>query len=228
MKIYCKAVINNTSILVDIFNELVVVYDNIEDKKITILARHNFDLNKWVKNEDDLLSIDKENNISYQSQTEDGNARNIHANFQSVHSAKGLEADIVIIINCNAGKHGFPNQMSDDPTLSLLLSEADQFENGEERRLFYVAMTRAKEMLYLIADSANESKFISEISVEDNQNSNIKCPICKKGNISHHLGVAKTVNRFIGYNCSNWAMFKCPGKGVIFESQSEWVEDDYY
>ena len=57
--------------------------------------------------------------------------------------------------------------MSDDPTLNLLLSEADQFENGEERRLFYVAMTRAKEMLYLIADSSNESKFISEIGVED-------------------------------------------------------------
>jgi len=218
---------DDTSVLIDIFNELTVVYDNIEDKKITILARHNFDLKKWVKNEDELLSIDKKNNISYQSQTEDGGTRNIHANFQSVHSAKGLEADIVIIINCNAGKHGFPNQMSDDPTLNLLLSEADQFENGEERRLFYVAMTRAKEMLYLIADSANESKFISEISIEDNQNSKIKCPICKKGNIELYRGRAKTGNRFIGYNCSNWAMFKCPGKGMVYENQSEWVEDDY-
>ena len=221
---------DDTGTLIDIFNELVIAYDDVEDKKITILARHNFDLKKRVKNENDLLSIDKENNISYQSRTEGGGIINIHANFQSVHSAKGLEADIVIIINCNAGKHGFPNQMSDDPTLNLLLSEADQFENGEERRLFYVAMTRAKEMLYLIADSSNESKFISEIGVEDNQNSNIKCPICKSGNMLPRKSAISTRgsrSRYVFYGCSNWAMFKCKGRDTRFEGDSDWIEDDY-
>jgi DNA helicase-4 len=221
---------DDTSTLIDIFNELVSIYDDVEDKKITILARHNFDLKKCVKNENDLLSIDKENNISYQFRTEDGGVKNIHANFQSVHSAKGLEADIVIIINCNAGKHGFPNQMSDDPTLNLLLGEADQFENGEERRLFYVAMTRAKEMLYLIADSSNESKFISEIGVEDNQNSNIKCPFCKSGNMLPRKSAISTRgsrSRYVFYGCSNWAMFKCKGRDTRFEGDSDWIEDDY-
>jgi DNA helicase-4 len=221
---------DDTGTLIDIFNELVIAHDDVEDKKITILARHNFDLKKWVKNENDLLSIDKENNISYQFRTEDGGVKNIHANFQSVHSAKGLEADIVIIINCNAGKHGFPNQMSDDPTLNLLLGEADQFENGEERRLFYVAMTRAKEMLYLIADSSNESKFISEIGVEDNQNSNIKCPFCKSGNMLPRKSAISTRgsrSRYVFYGCSNWAMFKCKGRDTRFEGDSDWIEDDY-
>ena len=174
--------------------------------------------------------IDKKNNISYRSQTENGCIKNIHANFQSVHSAKGLEADIVIIINCNAGKYGFPNQMSDDPTLNLLLSEADQFENGEERRLFYVAMTRAKERLYLIADSANESKFISEISVEDNQNSKIKCPICKAGNmLPRKSGIATrgSRSRYVFYGCSNWSMFKCQGRDTRFEGDLDWIEDDW-
>ena len=221
---------DDTNTLIDIFNELVGIYDDVEDKKITILARHNFDLKNRVKNENGLLSIDKENNISYRSRIENGDFKNIRANFQSVHSAKGLEADIVIIINCNAGKYGFPNQMSDDPTLNLLLSEADQFENGEERRLFYVAMTRAKEMLYLIADSSNESKFISEIGVENNQNSNPKCPICKSGNMLPRKSAVSTKgsrSRYVFYGCSNWAMFKCLGKDTRFEGDSDWVEDDY-
>jgi DNA helicase-4 len=217
---------DDTSTLIDIFNELVSIYDDVEDKKITILARHNFDLENRIKNEDNILSIDKKNNISYPAQTEDGDIKNIRANFQSVHSAKGLEADVVIIINCNAGKYGFPNQMADDPTLNLLLSEADQFENGEERRLFYVAMTRAKEMLYFITDSYKKSKFILEIETESGQGTQMKCPICKTGDINPHLDEAKNGNRFIGYNCSNW-MYKCPGKGMVFEDKPNWIEDDW-
>jgi DNA helicase-4 len=217
---------DDTSTLIDIFNELVGIYDDVEDKKITILARHNFDLENRIKNEDNILSIDKKNNISYPAQTEDGDIKNIRANFQSVHSAKGLEADVVIIINCNAGKYGFPNQMADDPTLNLLLSEADQFENGEERRLFYVAMTRAKEMLYFITDSYKKSKFILEIETESGQGTQMKCPICKTGDINPHLDEAKNGNRFIGYNCSNW-MYKCPGKGMVFEDKPNWIEDDW-
>ena len=44
-----------------------------------------------------------------------------------------------------------------------MLSDADQFENGEERRLFYVALTRAKERVILVADCAHKSKFIKEL-----------------------------------------------------------------
>lgn len=215
---------DDTSTLIDIFNELVDIYGDIEHKKITILARHNFDFEVRIKNEDKLLNVN-DNNVSYLVQTEEKTV-NIEANIQSIHSAKGLEADIVIIINCNSGKFGLPNQMADDPTLNLLLSEADQFENGEERRLFYVAMTRAKEMLYLVTDSYNKSKFITEIEVEE-QVSNIKCSVCKAGEmLPKKSAVAKNGNRYIFYGCNNYE-YGCANSYSVFENQEDWVEDDY-
>ncbi len=58
--------------------------------------------------------------------------------------AKGLEADYVILLQCNKDTYGFPSQVSDDPVLNYVLTKSDQFPYGEERRLFYVAITRAK------------------------------------------------------------------------------------
>ena len=126
--------------------------------------------------------------------------------FMTVHKSKGLEADIVIILNCNSGKYGFPSEMSDDPILNLLLSESDQFENGEERRLFYVAMTRAKEQVYFISDGYNKSKFIAELEVEDISNSLYeKCPICKSADIViKKKGVSKNGNNYTFWGCSNF------------------------
>jgi DNA helicase-4 len=228
---------DDTETLVKIFNELIDAYDDIENKDILILAGHNRDLSDRVKNEDKVLSIKTgqrrtdgkrpDVNVSYQNNNIDGDLRRIKANFKTIHRSKGLEADIVIILRCNTEVLGIPNQMADDSVLNLLLSEADQFENGEERRLFYVAMTRAKEMLYFVTDSYKKSKFILEIETESGQGAQIKCPICKTGDININIGVAKkTGNRFMGYGCSNWR-YKCPGKGMVFENQREWIEDDW-
>jgi DNA helicase-4 len=228
---------DDTETLVKIFNELIDKYDDIENKDILILAGHNRDLSDRVKNEDKVLLIKTgqrrtdgkrpDVNVSYQNNNIDGDLRRIKANFKTIHRSKGLEADIVIILRCNTEVLGIPNQMADDSVLNLLLSEADQFENGEERRLFYVAMTRAKEMLYFVTDSYKKSKFILEIETESGQGTQMKCPICKTGDININQGVAKiTGNRFIGYGCSNWR-YKCPGKGMVFENQPEWIEDDW-
>jgi DNA helicase IV len=101
-----------------------------------------------IKNRENAFQMDRRNGvITYSSNDTGGKTKRIMSQFMTVHKAKGLEADIVIILNCNSGKYGFPSEFSDDPVLNLLLSEADQFENGEERRLFYVAMTRAREMV---------------------------------------------------------------------------------
>jgi DNA helicase IV len=103
--------------------------------------------------------------------------------YLTVHKAKGLEADYVIVLNCNSGTLGFPSEMSDDEVLNLLLSEADQYENGEERRLFYVALTRAKKEVYLIAKREYKSKFINELEVESQDGSVQKCPQCQIGDL---------------------------------------------
>ena len=84
--------------------------------------------------------------------------------FLTVHSAKGLEADHVIILDCNGGRYGFPSQVEDDPIMQYVLSGADSFENAEERRLFYVAITRAKKGTYCLYDEQNPSEFVEEFN----------------------------------------------------------------
>src|SRR5690606_352570 len=114
------------------------------------------------------------------------------------------EADIVIIINCNSGKHGFPSEMSDDKVLNLLLSEADQFENGEERRLFYVAMTRAKEQVFFVANESFKSKFITEIEIDTDEKKLPKCPNCKTADlIIKKKGIASNGSKYAFVGCTN-------------------------
>ena len=105
------------------------------DKKtklsVFILARYNHDLpenkNKYIKNFD-LLNIQ----------------------FKSIHASKGLEADYVMVLNLNNDKYGFPSLLEDDPLISLIMPKAETYPYAEERRLFYVALTRAKRSFFIL------------------------------------------------------------------------------
>jgi Superfamily I DNA and RNA helicases len=83
--------------------------------------------------------------------------------FMSVHASKGKEADHVIVLGLNKGKYGFPSQKETDPVLALLLPEQEKYPYAEERRLFYVALTRAKNRVYLVYNSHDASPFIDEL-----------------------------------------------------------------
>lgn len=80
----------------------------------------------------------------------------------TVHKSKGLEADYVIILQCNKDTYGFPSLVSDDPVLNYVLTKSDQYPYGEERRLFYVAITRAKVKTYILYDRRFPSVFVDE------------------------------------------------------------------
>lgn len=82
--------------------------------------------------------------------------------FLTVHKSKGLEADYVIILQCNEGSFGFPSTISDDPVLNLIVGKGDEFPYGEERRLFYVAMTRAKIRTCVLYNKKHPSVFVTE------------------------------------------------------------------
>ena len=82
--------------------------------------------------------------------------------FLTVHKSKGLEADYVIILQCNKDTYGFPSMVSDDPVLNYVLTKSDQYPYGEERRLFYVAITRAKIKTYVLYDRRFPSVFVDE------------------------------------------------------------------
>lgn len=100
----------------------------------------------------------------------------------TVHKSKGLEADNVIIVNLEDSINGFPNKICDDDLLKFVKKEYDSFLYAEERRLFYVAMTRTKKCNYLLVNKNKPSCFVEELLLD---NSNIKimnddlfCPRC--------------------------------------------------
>jgi DNA helicase IV len=83
--------------------------------------------------------------------------------FKTIHASKGLEADHVILLNADSGRMGFPSEIVDDPLLSLVSPEEEAFQNAEERRVMYVAMTRARHTLTILASNARPSSFVTEL-----------------------------------------------------------------
>ena len=83
--------------------------------------------------------------------------------FMTAHASKGLGYDEVIVINGQGGTYGFPSKIEDDPVLSLVLREDRSYTYAEERRLFYVAMTRTKNRVYFIAPLQEPSEFLLEL-----------------------------------------------------------------
>ncbi|MBN8630062.1 MAG: UvrD-helicase domain-containing protein [Rhodobacterales bacterium] len=83
--------------------------------------------------------------------------------FKTIHASKGLEADHVILLNADSGRMGFPSEIADDPLLSLVSPEEEAFQNAEERRVMYVAMTRARHTLTILASNARPSSFVTEL-----------------------------------------------------------------
>ena len=91
------------------------------------------------------------------------NRRWVEASFLTAHSSKGLEADHVIIPRVTSETLGFPSKVADDPVLQLAMPASEGFEFAEERRLFYVALTRARSTATLITVRHMESTFVTEL-----------------------------------------------------------------
>ena len=115
---------------------------------------------------------------------------NANITFMTAHSSKGLGYDNVVLINMFEGKFGFPCQIEDDPIIKLVMHEDKSMPFAEERRLFYVAMTRTKNRVYIATPKHRPSRFLVElikdyhlpVSEEINMQTvdlfNLRCPIC--------------------------------------------------
>jgi DNA helicase-4 len=88
---------------------------------------------------------------------------NLQVSSKTIHASKGLEAKAVFIIGLTEGSGGFPDIWLDDAIFKVVKDLQRDVLLEEERRLFYVAMTRAKDELYLITELGNESSFVEEI-----------------------------------------------------------------
>lgn len=167
-------------------NEIQYLVNKYGNKKILVLGRHSFDIN-------DLIKLNSNNKIKYienSDKIEVKGFEDIDIKFITVHKSKGLEADNVIILNVRNHLLGFPNKMTDDPILSLLLSDEEDYRFAEERRLFYVALTRTKNEVVLLIPS-EVSLFVDELLTDNNYlltstEGNLKttnCPYCQTGKL---------------------------------------------
>ena len=101
--------------------------------------------------------------------------------FMTAHKSKGLQADYVFIINNKDSRMGFPSKMQDDPILDLLLENNEAFPFAEERRLYYVALTRAKVKAYMLVQKDHESIFAKELHnryENELKREQFECPVC--------------------------------------------------
>jgi DNA helicase-4 len=110
--------------------------------------------------------------------------------FMTVHSAKGLGFDNVILLNMSEGKFGFPCQLEDDPIMKLVRFEDNTIPFAEERRLFYVALTRTKNHVFILVPQYKPSRFLIELindfNIKHSDNINmetvdlfrLRCPVC--------------------------------------------------
>jgi len=112
----------------------------------------------------------------------------LQVTYSTVHSAKGKEADYVIVIDVTAG--AFPSAIQDDPLLSLVMPAPELFPHAEERRLFYVALTRTRRSVLLLTQTNRESPFLLElikqryVTLTDADGESVTitpCPACKQG-----------------------------------------------
>jgi DNA helicase-4 len=131
--------------------------------------------------------------------------KDLKIEFLTVHKSKGLQADYVFILNNTTGKYGFPSDIVDDKVLHLLIQAKELFEHAEERRLFYVALTRAKKHVFLLVENRNKSVFIEELEKDNftiTETSSIRrCPQCKTGELLIRSG---RYGDF--YGCSNYPL----------------------
>lgn len=199
-----------------IFNEIRSIYPN---SSIAILARYNY--------------------LLREARDKIKNKKNVH--FWTFHGSKGLEADYCILLGFSQGKLGFPNQNREEAVVEALLPTLDPYPHSEERRLFYVALTRAKKECYIIADADSPSEFINELlspeydidvmseKFEKKNRDIFKCPNCSTGYfVKKNSSVSRNGQAKEFYTCSSWPLCglsprvctKCGSPSVDEKTQS--------
>ena len=130
--------------------------------------------------------------------------------FMTIHGSKGFQANYVFSLNNKSGTYGFPSRREEPPVISMLLGGEDT-QLDEERRLFYVAMTRANRALYLLTYEGQESEFYRELfgGSGPRRDEIGYCPICG-GALVLRKGRYGTF-----YGCSNYHTRGCKFKRQI-------------
>lgn len=130
----------------------------------------------------------------------------LQMHFVTAHRSKGLQADYIFILNNKNARMGFPSKIQDAPILQLLLEKCDQYPDAEERRLFYVALTRAKKKVFILTLEGYESSFVRELRTQYGEmlrQERFSCPLCG-GKLQKKTG---PYGEFLG--CCNYRTTGC-------------------
>lgn len=176
-------------------NRIKEVLDSIpRNESVMLLARYNYEVKVFPQQNIEQRPNSKKAKVRFAGRAMD---------FMSVHASKGLEADHVLILNCSQDTGGFPSRVTDDPILGYVLSEIDTYEYSEERRLFYVAITRARKHTHVLYNENMPSIFVTEIMDKEGPGQML-CPHCKKGRLKMIKdSVSINGKRYRNYLCSN-------------------------
>lgn len=170
------------------------------DKSAYIISRYTYDVNALVSPNRKMQYNAEDDSIWIYFPTR-------RVKFMTIHGSKGLEADYVFLINCNAGLYGFPSLVSDDPVMDYVLSDPEHYEYAEERRVFYVGITRAKVHTVVLYNERTPSPFVCEMDEKVIENPN-PCPLCRTGHkIIKYEGWTSTKpkSKYIVWGCDNRA-----------------------
>lgn len=183
-------IFHNMAIAVNSAIEDIINSGTNKKPSILLLGRYGFDARNLAK-ADEFIYDEKKNTIHSKTFGTD-----VMLYYMTAHSSKGLSADNVIIINAKDELFGFPSKIADDPVLKLVINNDDSYDYAEERRLFYVALTRTKNRVYIITPQNRPSVFIKELLSSPDEYPNVavrgditsdlrpsdnvkdRCPIC--------------------------------------------------
>ncbi|MGC4409961.1 helicase IV [Rhizobium rosettiformans] len=144
----------------------------------------------------------------------------VTVSFLTIHRSKGSEADFVILPEMISALRGrsFPNTRADDPVLGLAMPAGDNYPDSEERRLFYVALTRAKRSVALFSVRGQCSTFLNELEadgalrIQTSEGEPVQeetCPACRRGVIVQKTGPFGAFR-----SCSNFPDCRYKPKGT--------------
>ena len=174
-----------------------------QNSTVFFIGRYSFDSN--LLQDSGLFGLQYNNqtgfvDVSYSKR------KDLKMSFMTAHKSKGLQADYVVVLNNKGSRMGFPSMIQDSPILNLLLEKSDGYPHAEERRLFYVALTRAKKKVILLTVKDKESVFAQELKARyknELEKERFTCPQCggrllvKEGRFGKFLG------------CSNYKTTGC-------------------
>ena len=163
-----------------------ILSNNKPNASILLIGRYGFDAKNLCFSND--FIYDEQNNKIISKKYKQAKLE-----FLTAHSSKGLSYDNVIIVNARNEIYGFPSKVDNDPVMQFVVKDDKSIEYAEERRLFYVAMTRTKNRVFIVTPEQHPSEFILELikdypnitlngKINKENSTNVgmikKCPIC--------------------------------------------------